>query len=314
MKNTNASFPSHNPHSMLLKTPVLHIPLVFDEKCRCEGHFPCATHFLEDGSGNVTCFPPIFTTLFSFPRVREKSVLQGWWTCWIWATGSPIWSPWRLLIVCFLTEITPAPFPGASKPLSSSPAYLQCREMKFRSRVGSPWLSYWSQIQSCLKKAKVSRTQHRSRSAGFAAWPVDSLEVFSYIPGLQIFLRFFTPPPLHPLKLGPQEYFKGNSIHMCLIRVHLTHWHVVFQELIDVQGVSWPLFLSLAALPFFELENCLLLGVSSAFESWKFGAQLDLQFSNLRGIRGLTNVASIYKTLSCLISSSFFFFMCDTSS
>lgn len=119
---------------------------------------------------------------------------------------------------------------------------------------------------------------------------------------------FLPPPPLRPLKLGPQEYFKGNSIHMCLIRVHLTHWHVVFQELIDVQGVSWPLFLSLAALPFSELENRLLLEVSSAFQSWKFGAQLDTQFPNLRRIRGLTNVASIYKTLSCFISSSSSFF------
>lgn len=89
-----------------------------------------------------------------------------------------------LLAVCFLTEINPAFFPGASKSHSSRPSYLQCHGTQFRSRVGSPWLWHWSQIQSPLKKAKVNWTQHWSRSAGFAASPVDSLEVFSYVPRL----------------------------------------------------------------------------------------------------------------------------------
>lgn len=158
--------------------------------------------------------------------------------------------------------------------------------------------------QLALTLIQASRT-HRlaSRHCGsiFSVWGLQK--------NTSDFLRNFHPSSTPPLILGPQEYFKGNSIHMCLIRVHLTHWHVVFQELIDVQGVFWPFFLNLAELPFFELENCLLLGVSSTFESWKFWAQLETSFPNLYGILGLTNVASVplYKALSCLI-----FFSCVT--
>lgn len=115
------------------------------------------------------------------------------------------------LSVCYLTEINPAFFPGASKPLSSRPSYLQCHGTQFRSRVESLWQSHWSQIQSHLKKAKVNWTQHWSRSAGFAASLVDSLEVFSYVPRLQIFLRFFFYPssPL-PLKAYTPGVFQGK--------------------------------------------------------------------------------------------------------
>lgn len=152
------------------------------------------------------------------------------------------------------------------------------RGVKFQSRW-EDLAVVWALGVLLSPGAKVSWPWHRFRPAGLSAWPDDILEVFSSVWGLQKnaldFPESFHPSSTSSFKLGPQEYFEGNSIHMCLIRVHLTHWHVVFQELIDVQGVFWPFFLNLAELPFFELENCLLLGVSSTFESWKFWAQLE---------------------------------------
>lgn len=121
MKSTNASFPSNTYCSMLSQTLALHILLIFYENCGCGGHFHCATHFLEDGPEKVTWFSPMSLWLSVFLPC-DSSPPMDWWTCWVQATGSRIWSPWMLLTVCFLSEINPAPFPGASKLLSSRPA------------------------------------------------------------------------------------------------------------------------------------------------------------------------------------------------
>lgn len=167
------------------------------------------------------------------------------------------------LTVHFFSEINLLPFPGTSKPPSSRSPYLHAMEWSLNQGRKS-WAVIWV-LDACLSpETKVSWPQHWFRPAGLSAWPVDILEVFSSVWGLQKsalgFPKNSHPSSTPPFQLGPQEYFEGNSIHMCLIRVHLTHWHVVFQELIDVQGVFWPFFLNLAELPFFELENCLSLG------------------------------------------------------
>lgn len=167
------------------------------------------------------------------------------------------------LTVHFFSEINLHPLPGTSKPPSTRSSYPHAMDWSV-VMAGKSWAATWAWDECSSPETGVSWHQPWLRPTGLVTWPVDILEVFLRVWGLQkstlAFPKNSHPSSTPPLKLGPQEYLEGNSIHMCLIRVHLTHWHVVFQELIDVQGVFWPFFLNLAELPFFELENCLSLG------------------------------------------------------